>query len=152
MREDPALAKINRVLVDGERKDAFPSCAVVGLPRTTSDHTPLFLRGGLEERKRHIFQFETWWARCPDLEGVIRESWEASPGGIRGAHKVAIKVRRLKRVLCGWGRQAKANRTREKRDPTELIKAVDLEEEGGPIPITRREVRGKARADIESIF
>ncbi|KAK1318217.1 hypothetical protein QJS10_CPB04g01551 [Acorus calamus] len=105
MREDPAMAKLDRVVVDGEWEERFPCCSVLGLPRTTSDHIPLLLQGGLRERRKRMFRFESWWTLCPDLEEVVRGSWEAGVGGYRGARCVAVKLRRLKRVLRVWGRQ-----------------------------------------------
>ncbi|KAK1309278.1 hypothetical protein QJS10_CPA09g00767 [Acorus calamus] len=40
MREEPSLARLDRILVDDEWESTHPSCFVQGLPRAVSDHIP----------------------------------------------------------------------------------------------------------------
>ncbi|KAK1289091.1 hypothetical protein QJS10_CPB18g00678 [Acorus calamus] len=61
LREVPALARLDRVLIDAEWEEAFPLCRLSGLPRICSDHSPLLLVGGDVARKPVWFRFENWW-------------------------------------------------------------------------------------------
>ncbi|KAK1262730.1 hypothetical protein QJS04_geneDACA000980 [Acorus gramineus] len=130
MREEPSLARLDRALIDEEWEEMYPNCGVRGLPRVTSDHVPLLLESSSTARRpRGPFRFESWWCEVEGVEGLIRQSWDASASGLRGARRVAFKLRRLKRVLRQWSRTVRAARTEKKCGLLQDILRLDREEE-----------------------
>ncbi|KAK1310058.1 hypothetical protein QJS10_CPA08g01031 [Acorus calamus] len=75
MREVPTLAKLDRVLICPDWEEAFPRCSVQGLPRITSDHTPLLLISSDASLKTPQFKYESWWSECEGVEEVVRACW-----------------------------------------------------------------------------
>ncbi|KAK1289728.1 hypothetical protein QJS10_CPB18g00243 [Acorus calamus] len=57
-RGAPSLAKLDRFLVCSEWEEVFPGCKARGLPRVTSDHTPLLLTSHTAPPKKCPFQYE----------------------------------------------------------------------------------------------
>ncbi|KAK1297873.1 hypothetical protein QJS10_CPB14g00976 [Acorus calamus] len=114
LRDAPALAKLDRVLVDRTWEEAHPTCDLKGLPRVLSDHSPLLLCGGSRVRQSPIFRFENWWLMSPGFKGRVEASWGATAGVLTGAQKVAYKLKRLKMVLKHWNRaELRARRERK---------------------------------------
>ncbi|KAK1284236.1 hypothetical protein QJS10_CPB21g01211 [Acorus calamus] len=103
MLDAPALAQLDRDLIDTDWDDLFPGCEV--LPK-----------------KPHKFRFETWWTEVEvstEVEGldeVVRASWAAPSGGLIGARRLAFKLKRLKRCLRLWGRTVKVEQVRKKNE------------------------------------
>ena len=48
------------------------SCSV--LPRSHSDHSPLFIHCGWQDRLVLRFRFQAMWISHPDIQGVISKS------------------------------------------------------------------------------
>ncbi|KAK1312032.1 hypothetical protein QJS10_CPA07g00696 [Acorus calamus] len=64
--------------------------------------------------------------------------------GLKGAKRLAVKLRRLKQRLRAWGKQAKEDRVRRKRELTSTIAKIDGEEEEGPMDTQTRSRRALA--------
>ncbi|KAK1310988.1 hypothetical protein QJS10_CPA08g00605 [Acorus calamus] len=152
MRDDPALARLDRVLIDMDWDDIFPGCEVRGLTRILSDHTPLFFSSQTSQRKPRKFHFESWWARVEGFDEVVRESWDADAGGRQGARRLAFKLRRLKHKLKVWGKQAKRQQTQKKNDLAVTIDEVDVAEDAGGLTEEERRRRLQSRMDYAEVL
>ncbi|KAK1305852.1 hypothetical protein QJS10_CPA10g00912 [Acorus calamus] len=84
MREAPSLARLDRVLLSAEWESRFSGCSVVGLPRSQ-------IEGFVE---------------------VVAASWSANTSVLSGTHQLAFKLKRLRRHLRAWAREARASRGR----------------------------------------
>ncbi|KAK1290371.1 Transcription factor bHLH87 [Acorus calamus] len=71
MREEPSLARLDRVLIDEEWEGLFPGCRIWGLPRVVSDHLPLLLESERSRRPPGPFRFEAWWCEIEGMDGLI---------------------------------------------------------------------------------
>lgn len=60
-RDDPTLACLDRVFHNNLFGNLFPSSSLLGLPRPTSDHTPLLATLSTEIPKPCSFRFENAW-------------------------------------------------------------------------------------------
>ncbi|KAK1286517.1 hypothetical protein QJS10_CPB20g01045 [Acorus calamus] len=129
LREVPALARLDRIFICPEWEEHFPGCEMIGLPRTTSDHSPIMLVSKPPGRNKHIFRFESWWLECEGFETLIRQSWNSGAGILRGARCIAFKLRRLKQCLKRWGRLERLRRTEEKSKCEIRIAEIDRLEE-----------------------
>ncbi|KAK1307219.1 hypothetical protein QJS10_CPA10g01397 [Acorus calamus] len=73
-------------------------------------------------------------------------------GGLKGAHKLAFKLRRLKKCLRTWGKQAKLSLNEAKAKLLEVIALRDIEEELGPLDTPSREERSRAKEQLSHIL
>ncbi|KAK1292074.1 hypothetical protein QJS10_CPB17g00140 [Acorus calamus] len=152
MRDSPSMAKLDRFLICAEWEEMFPRCAVRGLPRITSDHLPLLLTSDDITTTRRLFRFESWWLECEGIEEMVAECWSAPTGVLRGARRVAFKLRRLKRKLKAWGQDMHLRRNSEKTRAMELIGALDTKEEGGDLLPSKRAERLEAKGRLEHVL
>lgn len=59
MRDNPSLAKLDRVLISQEWEDRYPLASVASLPRPMSDYVPICLSSGeLTQPIKDQFRFE----------------------------------------------------------------------------------------------
>ncbi|KAK1316062.1 hypothetical protein QJS10_CPA05g01627 [Acorus calamus] len=93
LREEPSLARLDRVLMDSEWKAKFPGCEVVPLPRVVSDHVPLLLKEGGAAHVPVCFCFEAWWLSVEGFSEVVMESWSADTGALQGGQRLAFKLK-----------------------------------------------------------
>lgn len=99
LRENPSLAKLNKILVLPEWETHF-SMATVGIyHKLTSDHVTLKLNlGVMERRNRRPFRFKKMWIVVEDLEGVIKQSWVAPTRATDAAANMSKKLGRLRKT------------------------------------------------------
>ncbi|KAK1294356.1 hypothetical protein QJS10_CPA16g00527 [Acorus calamus] len=60
---------------------------------------------------------------------MIYSSWNTSASGLKGARRVAFKLRRLKRALKQWSRTVYAARSAKKQELQKIIQDLDRSEE-----------------------
>lgn len=60
LRENPCLAKLDRIMVPPEREERYPLASTRTCTRLTLDYVPLYLDTALDIPKRR-FQFENMW-------------------------------------------------------------------------------------------
>ncbi|KAK1269255.1 hypothetical protein QJS04_geneDACA018473 [Acorus gramineus] len=102
LRENPSLSRLDRVLIDSDWEDAFPSCALSCLPRVTSDHCPLLLKGGSERAGCAHFRFETWWLQVGVSKRVEKQR--------RKERKATIALQDTLEECCLMGEEERAIR------------------------------------------
>ncbi|KAK1312236.1 hypothetical protein QJS10_CPA07g00623 [Acorus calamus] len=141
MREAASMARLDRALVSTEWEDSFSGCTLTGLPRVCSDHSPLLLSGGALERHRSTFRFENWWLISEGFRDLVESSWNSGSLDLRGAKKVAFKLKRLKLGLKQWHRAEIQRRRRRKSELAEEIDKLDRWEEAGLLDDEDRAVR-----------
>ncbi|KAK1302387.1 hypothetical protein QJS10_CPB12g00586 [Acorus calamus] len=152
MRATPSLARLDRIFICPEWEDLLPNVEVSGLPRITSDHIPLMMSSRMGPRGGHLFRFESWWTERPDLEQVVRDSWEAQVTGYSGAKLVAFKLRRLKQCLKPWARRERLQRDTEKGKLSNQIAELDGKEERGQLSDEECASRGLAKDMLERVL
>ncbi|KAK1300868.1 hypothetical protein QJS10_CPB13g01356 [Acorus calamus] len=152
MREEPSLARLDRVLVDEEWESAHPNCYMQGLPRAVSDHIPLLLSSEVVRPAPGPFRFASWWCEVEGIEDLIRNSLNASASGLRGARQVAFKLCRLKRILRQWSRTVLAARSAKKQELLTVIQDLDRAEEVAMLDKTARNTRGAAKGELAEIL
>ncbi|KAK1324892.1 hypothetical protein QJS10_CPA01g02100 [Acorus calamus] len=104
LRDEPSLARLDRILLSTKWEARFPRCSAEGLPCITSDHVPILLSGNEEGHVKARFSFEACWTMTESFQEVVAESWSTSVSGLRGAHKMAFKLKQLRRCLREWAK------------------------------------------------
>ncbi|KAK1307716.1 hypothetical protein QJS10_CPA09g00768 [Acorus calamus] len=97
------------------------------------------------------FRFASWWCEVEGIEELIRGSWNSSASGLRGARRVAFKLRRLKRVLREWSKTVRAARSEKKQDLLQGIQDLDLAEEEAMLDENGRAARSRAKSELAEI-
>lgn len=83
--------RLDRVLISTEWEQHFPLATVVALSRDISDHTPLLLNTGEEERnnKQPQFKFELGWLLKEGFFDLVSEVWNKEKRGNNAFQKMA---------------------------------------------------------------
>ena len=74
------------------------------LPRPTSDHFPILLKGGGLSQGPSLFRFENMWLKVDGFKDLLREWWQGFE--VRGmvSFKLATKMKELKQKIKVWNR------------------------------------------------
>lgn len=100
MRDNPSLARLDRVFVLQEWEERYPLASIASLARPTSDHVPIYLSSGeLTQPIKSQFCFERWWLKHTEVWDQIRESWTQPTSAQDAACVIYYKLRRLRKVL-----------------------------------------------------
>ncbi|KAK1260931.1 hypothetical protein QJS04_geneDACA013389 [Acorus gramineus] len=150
LRESPALARLDRILLSAEWESHFSRCLAEGLPQVTSDHIPILLFGVGEGRAKARFCFEAWWPMVEGFHEVVAESWAASASGLRGAHHLSFKLKHLRRRLQEWAREACASRGERRSIAEGMIASMDRAEESRQLAQEERVDRQEAKGVVAS--
>ncbi|KAK1311565.1 hypothetical protein QJS10_CPA07g00786 [Acorus calamus] len=145
LREVPSLARLDRILLDSEWETHFTDCAVECIPRITSDHAPLLLSVNDPDYVKSHFGFEAWWVSVEGFTDVVTDSWTAGVHGLRGVHRLAFKLQRLRRRLKAWAWEVRADRMDRKQQASSVVERLDRAEEAAPITVLEREERQAAK-------
>ncbi|KAK1312006.1 hypothetical protein QJS10_CPA07g00724 [Acorus calamus] len=76
------------------------------------------------------------------------ESWSADTGALQGGQRLAFKLKRLRRRLRVWAREARTARNDRKHSASKLIKRLDTEEETRALSTTERTARQGEKAIV----
>lgn len=60
-RDNPVLARLDRVFFNGDLEVAIPNTTLTSLPHATSDHTPLLVTMDTSIPKTRCFRLENAW-------------------------------------------------------------------------------------------
>ncbi|KAA3471353.1 reverse transcriptase [Gossypium australe] len=97
----------------------FPKGSVRHLTHSISDHCPLLIHTGNEDKfcRRPRFKLEAWWTFEESFEEEVRKSWESSTGSI------SEKLESLRMCLLRWASSIRRGRDGLKK---ELIKELGI--------------------------
>ena len=72
------------------------------LPHRHSDHSPLLIHYGRQDRLVLRFSFQAMWILHPDIRGVISRSWESPMVNLYPIQFMGAKLKRLRTELRTW--------------------------------------------------
>ncbi|KAK1278830.1 hypothetical protein QJS04_geneDACA022823 [Acorus gramineus] len=98
------------------------------------------------------FRFESWWCEVEGFEEVVRSAWNVNVGALRGARRVAFKLKMLKRTLKEWSKRERIKRSEKKAGLQGRIQAIDHVEETTVILEAEREIRRAAKGELADIL
>ncbi|XP_040999420.1 uncharacterized protein LOC121245211 [Juglans microcarpa x Juglans regia] len=101
-----AWAKLDRVLLDANFLTLFPNAHCSYLPRTTSDHCPMFIEFLIDPFSYGPppFRFQQMWVEHPDFMNFVQNVWSESVTG-SGLFKLTSKLKKLKVALREWNKR-----------------------------------------------
>lgn len=100
--------RLNRVLISPDWGDHFNSIRVEHLPRSVSDHSPLFVSAPVFARGPSSFRFQSMWTSHPNFPLTVRLNWNL-PCEETGMRRLLFKLKRLKGHLRWWNKDIFGN-------------------------------------------
>ena len=79
--------------------DHFSGVVENRLPRPTSDHFPILLKGGGFRRGSFPFRFENMWLKVDGFKDLLRGWWQGSGGRGRVSFRLATNMKVLKEKI-----------------------------------------------------
>jgi hypothetical protein len=128
--KDPTLERLDRVLMSKDWEALFPKVCVHKLPRYFSDHNPLIMATLChQDPKVNEFKFELSWLRHPDFYQKVKDIWEVPTRDNRVLDRVLFKIKKVKKILIGWGYNLSGMRKKRTREIQEELAVLELLEE-----------------------
>ena len=84
--------------------DFFRGVVQCRLPKPTSDHFPILLKGGGMSRGPSPFRFENMWHKVDGFKDFLRDWWQGGVRGGRVSFRMAAKIKVLKEKIKAWNR------------------------------------------------
>lgn len=101
-QEQPIMAAIDKFLCNSCFEQNFPLAFVISRSRAGSDHVPLILNLGIEEKKKPmLFRFEKWWLSHPDLKNLVAKFWQTECIFTDPIEVWPFKIRLLRKKVKG---------------------------------------------------
>ncbi|RVW63481.1 Transposon TX1 uncharacterized 149 kDa protein [Vitis vinifera] len=92
-RNNQAWARLDRFLVTQSWLDKFCGVVQCRLPRPTSDHFPIMLKGGGLRRGPSPFRFENMWLKVDGFKDLLREWWQGTLVRGKASFRLASKLK-----------------------------------------------------------
>ena len=101
-QDHPTMVVLDRVFISTNIDAQYPNINIRSAARLGSDHVPLLIDFGVDNRKKpYLFRFEKWWLSQEDLYHVVEKSWN-SPCSLSDPLEVwQFKMKNLRRKLKG---------------------------------------------------
>ncbi|KAK1300587.1 hypothetical protein QJS10_CPB13g01304 [Acorus calamus] len=152
LREIPACARLDRVLINTDWEEAFNSCSLRGLPRLCSDHSPLVLEAGIPAHSARHFKFENWWLQVEGFRDVAVSCWARPVPELKGAKKMGFKLKRLKGIIKQWSAEQRRKLQSKKEVIARELKVIEGLEEEGRLDTAGRERRAAINGEWWNIL
>lgn len=132
----PTLEKLDRVLMSFSWEDLYPLVSVRKLVREVSDHNPLLLSTGMEERSapgQREFRFELSWLKNEEFFPKAKSIWEQVVRADDPIDILNIKLKRIKKYFKGWGSNRFGHSRKRKDEIKKELEEIEKLEEMGPL-------------------
>ncbi|XP_034692384.1 uncharacterized protein LOC117919321 [Vitis riparia] len=103
-RNNQSWARLDRFLVTQNWLDHFSGVVQSRLPRPTSDHFPILLKGGGLRRGPSPFRFENMWLKVDGFKDLLWGQWQGLGERGRASFRLATKLKVMKEKIKGWNR------------------------------------------------
>ena len=103
-RNNQSWARLDRFLVTQSWLDLFRGVVQSRLPRPTSDHFPILLKGGGLSRGPSPFRFENMWLKIDGFKDLLQDWWQGAGRRGRANFRLAAKLKVLKEKIKVWNR------------------------------------------------
>jgi hypothetical protein len=123
------------------------------LPREVSDHNPLIISTRQTSVcKRRDFRFESSWLCDPECLMKIQEIWEQPTKDENVLDRVLFKLKKVKKILKGWGFNKSGDLKRRKKEINEEILDLENMEEVAPLSIEQVKRRNALKVELWKIL
>lgn len=117
-------------------EDLYPLVSVRKLVREVSDHNPLLLSTGEDERCALVnreFRFELSWLKNEEFFTKAKSIWEQNVRADDPIDILNIKLKRIKKYFKGWGSNKFGHSRKRKDEIRKELEEIEKLEEMGPL-------------------
>ncbi|XP_041011324.1 uncharacterized protein LOC121255103 [Juglans microcarpa x Juglans regia] len=99
-------ARLDRVLMDASFLSVFPNAICSYLPRSTSDHAPMFIEFKQDPFSYGPapFRFQQMWVQHKNFMDCVRQAWSSREGG-SAIQNLVVKLKQTKAALRDWDKR-----------------------------------------------
>jgi hypothetical protein len=111
----PILTKLDRIFASPNWERAYPLVRVTALHREISDHTPLLVdTGGNQRFGKKKFKFQKLWLERVDFKEVVVKAWSTAYASNDPMEVWQSKIRALREQVRGWANNVVAELNKHK--------------------------------------
>ena len=144
-------SRLNRFLFSPLLADHFSLFTQKRLLRVLSDHFPILLEGGCQQRGRIPFRFENMWLRVDNFVDKVKEWWASYLFHGTPSFILAKKLAALKLDLKKWNEFKFGNVSVKKQTLWSKLNDLDAKEETFSLSAEEKLDQTNLRSDIEKL-
>ncbi|RVW46561.1 LINE-1 reverse transcriptase-like [Vitis vinifera] len=144
-RDNQSWARLDRYLVTQNWLDKFCGVVQCRLPRPTSDHFPILLKGGGLRRGPSPFRFENMWLKVDGFKDLLREWWQGTVVSGKASFRLASKLKVLKQKIKEWNREVFGRLEVNKNLALQQVEFWDRVESERSLSVSETEMKKEAK-------
>ncbi|XP_075092317.1 uncharacterized protein LOC142172567 [Nicotiana tabacum] len=145
--EDCIFKRLDRCLANVEFQQTFPGIEVQHLSKTSSDHSPMYLKCDIETPPiKKPFKFLNFWVEHATFKDVMKENWSAD----FSANPFILfnqKLKKLKKALSLWSKATFGDIFQKIASMEEVVMVHEAEFEANPTGMNRERLQ-KVQAEL----
>ncbi|KAJ9701691.1 hypothetical protein PVL29_006878 [Vitis rotundifolia] len=131
------------------RLDRFLGVVQCRLPRPTSDHFPILLKGGGLSRGPSPFRFENMWLKTEGFKELLRDWWQGAGGRGRASFRLASKLKAMKEKIKAWNREVFGRLEVNKSSALQQVEFWDRVEDERGLTVGETELKNEAKENFK---
>ncbi|RVW16447.1 Transposon TX1 uncharacterized 149 kDa protein [Vitis vinifera] len=151
-RNNQTWARLDRFLVSQGWLDIFRGAVQCRLPRPTSDHFPILLKGGGMSRGPSPFRFENMWLKVDGFKELLREWWQGGERVGRASFRMAAKMKVMKEKIKVWNMDVFGRVEVNKSLALRQIEFWDRVESGRDLSEREMDMKNEAKENFKKII
>ncbi|KAJ9671525.1 hypothetical protein PVL29_025297 [Vitis rotundifolia] len=148
-RNNQSWARLDRFLVSQSWLDLFKGVVQCRLPRPTSDHFPILLKGGGLSRGPSSFRFENMWLKTEGFKELLRDWWQGAGGRGRANFRLASKLKAMKEKIKAWNREVFGRLEVNKSSALQQVESWDRVEDERGMTVGETELKNEAKENFK---
>ncbi|KAJ9691474.1 hypothetical protein PVL29_013603 [Vitis rotundifolia] len=148
-RSNQTWARLDRFLVSQGWLDIFRGVVQCRLPRPTSDHFPILLKGGGICRGPSPFRFENMWLKVDGFKELLREWWQGGARVGRASFRMAAKLKEMKEKIKVWNRDVFGRVEVNKSSALRQVEFWDRVESGRGLSERETDLKNEAKENFK---
>ncbi|RVW55567.1 Transposon TX1 uncharacterized 149 kDa protein [Vitis vinifera] len=148
-RSNQTWARLDRFLVSQGWLDIFRGAIQCRLPRPTSDHFPILLKGGGMSWGPSPFRFENMWLKVDGFKELLREWWQEGERVGRASFRMAAKMKEMKEKIKVWNRDVFGRVEVNKSSALRQIEFWDRVESGRDLSERETDLKNEAKENFK---
>ncbi|XP_075111250.1 uncharacterized protein LOC107797084 [Nicotiana tabacum] len=145
--EDCIFKRLDRCLANLQFQQTFPGIEVQHLSKTSSDHSPMYLKCDIENPPiKKPFKFLNFWVEHATFKDVVKENWTAD----FSANPYILfnhKLKKLKKALSLWSKATFGDIFQKIASMEEVVMVHEAEFEANPTGMNRERLQ-KVQAEL----
>ncbi|CAI0556305.1 unnamed protein product, partial [Linum tenue] len=144
--------RIDRAFICTDFDCLLGNCRLSALERVESDHCPIMIEWGFEERLHRYWKFENMWFLDESFIANTSEWWNCQPRGVGDLFLFGQRLRMLKEKIRKWNKEEFRKVDVRIAEILAEIKMLDGKEEDGPISVEDRSRRDTLKYDLDKVL